>query len=170
MRQESETNVREWWPLDYCDEGMPPGMATPGAWLRAMPNGDGWTIASPYYDDEQEEAERKWTFKPLANGERVEFIFCEQLASFDAMIDPDGRFEPHGAVPPNANWFWDDAEHGEESASGDTLEEFARAFVEYHHPTEPERVTVGCSHWSQGYTYSVKIEGDVATLEEAGTA
>lgn len=170
MSQEIPTNGLRWWPSDYIDEGMLPGMATPDAWLRRMPNGDGWTIASPYYDDAKEEIEREWKFEPLANGQRVEFVFCQQLGTVDVTVNPDGTFEAHGPVNPDATWFWDDDQRGDDCPAGDNIEEFAKFYVEGMRPTEPTRVTVGCSHWSEGKTYSVKIEVDVATLEEAGMA
>lgn len=159
---------RKWWPAEYMDEVMPTGRDSPDAWLIKLPDG-GFEVASPYHGSDissDQEAEAEWRYKPLTNGERVDFTYYDDLGDVEVTVNPDGSYELHGSIDPKANYFaeqfnWESMEHD--------IGTFAKNYAETLKAAE--RITVCTGYWATSVVVlSLKIDGDKASLEQAGTA
>lgn len=161
--------ARRWWPTDYMDEVMPPGMENPEGWIVPLPNSDtgAFTVASPYHDDPAEEAEREWKFAALAEGQNLEFCYCDDLGDLVMSIKADGSYVIHeGQVHPDASQFaeW----FNPEGASGDTIEEFAKLYAETDGAAD--HIRVNQANWSHSQTFHFTIQGGKPVLQPAGNA
>lgn len=78
-----------WWPLDYCDEVMPKGRASPDAWIVDV---NGVAMLGPIEDGDQ-------PVTPLGDGDITKFTSCVTHANIGlTLLAPDGhRFD---ADPP----------------------------------------------------------------------
>jgi hypothetical protein len=165
------SHTREWWPHFLMDEMMPPGRKTPGSWLE--PDGSGVTVVHADDDEEKTVAGR------IEPGEIVTFIWHEDRGQVDILLKPDGTwsltdprdggtidmFTGTASAPPppaasieTANWF---AEESDFETTMDSMDEFARCYVEMCGDIEPEgrRVTVAMGHWSRPVLFYVSADG-----------
>jgi len=76
--------TRQWWPNDLVDEVMPPGRATPQAWLS--PDASGVTTIHADNDDD------KTALASIQPGSEVEFLWYENRGSAEILLMPDGTW------------------------------------------------------------------------------
>jgi hypothetical protein len=122
---EQKTEPREWWPQEVCDEMMPPGLDSPDRFIVA--DGAGWRFDYPADMKHVTDGERGLFRRPLAEGDIVTFIYCDDLGSVELTIRPDRTFAWVGDIPARATHFWF---AGDADSLGDSLAELVENYFE----------------------------------------
>lgn len=181
---------RQWWPAEIADEVMPPGRATPQAWLSPGP--DGVTRAK------DEDDPQGGVIITLSPGQVLAFVYQEKRGSADVTIMPDGTWKGPGERDRLTIDMFDgppperpepDASQGERIAAanaffggddndwmGDTMDEFARNFADAYRPLDPagQLAEVDLYYWSPEHWFQVSADGAsltpcAAPEEDGGT-
>ena len=162
--------TRQWWPNELVDEIMPPGRATPQAWLKPDASG----ITQIYGDDDE-----KTVLARLEPGSVVEFLWMEKRGSVDIQLMPDGTWslddsrdtgtidmftgQAAAPLPPSAriedaNWF---ATAGDYETKMDSMDSFAGCYAEMDPFIDPKGlpVTVDMAFWSDPVKFRVSADG-----------
>lgn len=108
---------RLWWPEAFVDEVMPPGRATPDAWLTRLSDG-----AHAIAGDEERELD------PIRLTEGMEVAFLQQdtLGRARLTFEDDGKVTWSPAPPPECNFLWDGEVEGVIADSPDEFVQFVR--------------------------------------------
>jgi hypothetical protein len=148
---DQSTNGREWWPLEWADEVMPPSRPSPDGFIICA---DGhWYLGYAFDATYVNDHEKRYFSQAINAGDIVKFICCDELGSIDVTINPDGTFAADGSVPERATHFW---EPGNFDTLGDTLAEFVRGYLDTCDPLDaPATVTVAMAWWSDGIPHKL---------------
>lgn len=158
---------REWWPAAYADEVMPPGKPRPDDFIVE----DGGRLFVGYRVDEKViERDRDIHKMPVAPGDIVAFICCDDLGAVDVIVNADGTFQVEGEIPPRATHFMSP---GDVDSLASSIEEFAANAAAYVRDTGQEvfpfRDTCRLAWWSDEIPHKL-VKGERLTFEIVSAA
>jgi len=156
-----EQPARRWWPSFLEDESMPPGRASPEAWITQA-GGEiliGALTAKEADGDPQAGV-------ATAIGEVVRFCALDIVGRRTVMIHHDGTFRVMGEAAPET--YSDCWEQGEEDSLSPDLAIFAQVYAEALTPGETYTALVEFLAWSQD-DFRLVLVGETPTFELAPT-
>lgn len=163
---DNSTPPRKWVPSIYVDETCPTPRDRPEDWI--LWNADGRpTIAN------NEDIEGRLPVYPLFNGDVVRFRSFVDWGTFELTIHPNGSWSCDRPIPAEANGFM---EAGEPDTYADTIDEFARNWIDAYAIDEVEAGPVCVYYWSDDIYF--RLDSDrtgklifipVTVFERAGT-
>lgn len=124
---------REWWPAFLARPGGPDGRPDPADWIAA---------------DRSRRFVLDWMSPDAARpriepGAIVPFLWRECRSAVEVTVEPDGSFDPHGAIARDATHFWDVRDGGTVAHS---LDELAMLYAEGL--ARPVRLRVRMCRWA----------------------
>lgn len=144
---------REWWPAFLARPGGPDGRSDPADWIAG---------------DRSRRFVLDW-MSPEGTRPRVElgavvpFLWRECRSAVEVTVEPDGSFDPHGAIARDATHFWDVRDSGTVTRS---LEELAMLYADGI--SEPVRLRVRMCRWAgQEHLFRLLVAGGRPVLAAA---
>lgn len=159
-----EKHARQWWPVSYADEVMPPGRATPDGFIVRLEG----VLTLGYDADEKlvDEQDRGFFNKPIAIGDIVNFICLDNLGAVEVEINADGSYTAHGDVPEAATSFM---ETGNPDSLADSLPEYAKNVADLFKGDDdadwPKRDDVRMARWSDEVPHKLIATADGPRFE-----
>lgn len=160
MASQAAASARQWWPADWADEVMPPGLTSPDAFIHPLPLDDRMSFMLCYEDGEAE-ADNEFYRLAVSPGEIVPFICCDPLGEIEVEIRPAGTYAALGEVPANATHF---CIGGDPDTLAHTLKDFVDQFVANapsRDPADgdlPARVEISMAWWSDALPHKLVVE------------
>lgn len=143
---------RQWWPLDWADEVMPPGRLSPEGFLIEA-DGD-YYLGYALDAEDASEQEKRHLSRKIASGDIVKFICCEQFGEIDITINPDGTFTTDEPPPTRANRFM---VQYDPDTMADNLETFVKYYIENEALSEPRTETLSMAWWSEELPHKLTV-------------
>lgn len=88
----TEPLKREWYVADYADEVMPPPQDSPDGWIVSLEDGAPGLRGCEPGDPP----------RPLSDGDRIGFMYCDTFGSAELMIRADGAWTVSAPMPDQA--------------------------------------------------------------------